>query len=83
MTGEHLTEIPIVFFRTSGGVEPVRDWLRGLPGDERQKIGFDLTAVQVGWPVGIPVMPLAWRRVMGSAQQLTEPSYRPNSVLCA
>ena len=30
MTGEHLTEISIVFYRTSGGVEPVRDWLRGL-----------------------------------------------------
>ena len=55
MTGEHLTEIPMVFYRTSGGVEPVRDWLRGLPGDDRQKIGFDLTVVQVGWPVGMPL----------------------------
>ena len=55
MTGEHLTEIPIVFYRTSGGVEPVRDWLRGLPGDDRQKIGFDLAIVQVGWPVGMPL----------------------------
>ena len=55
MTGERLTEIPMVFFRTSGGVEPVRDWLRGLPGDDRRKIGFDLAAVQVGWPVGMPL----------------------------
>jgi phage-related protein len=55
MTGGHLTEIPIVFYRTSGGVEPVRDWLRGLPGDDRQKIGFDLAAMQVGWPVGMPL----------------------------
>ena len=55
MTGGHLTEIPMVFYRTSGGVEPVRDWLRGLPGDDRQKIGFDLAAVQVGWPVGMPL----------------------------
>jgi len=55
MTGEHLSEIPVVFYRTSGGVEPVRDWLRGLPSDERQKIGFDLAAVQVGWPVGMPL----------------------------
>ncbi len=55
MIGEHLTEIPIVFYRTSVGVEPVRDWLRGLPGDDRQKIGFDLAAVQVGWPVGMPL----------------------------
>jgi len=55
MTGEHLTEIPIVFYRTSGGVEPVRDWLRVLPGDDKQKIGFDLAALQVGWPVGMPL----------------------------
>ena len=55
MTGERLTEIPMVFYRTSGGVEPVRDWLRGLPGDDRRKIGFDLAAVQVGWPVGMPL----------------------------
>ena len=55
MTGERLTEIPMVFYRTSGGVEPVRDWLRGLPVDDRRKIGFDLAAVQVGWPVGMPL----------------------------
>jgi phage-related protein len=55
MTGEYLTEIPVVFYRTSGGVEPVRDWLRGLPGDDRQRIGFDLATVQVGWPVGMPL----------------------------
>ena len=55
MTGGHLTEIPMVFYRTSGGVEPVRDWLRDLPGDDRRKIGFDLAAVQVGWPVGMPL----------------------------
>lgn len=55
MTGEHLTKISVVFYRTSGGVEPVRDWLRGLPADDRQKIGFDLAVVQVGWPVGMPL----------------------------
>jgi len=55
MTGERLAEIPMVFFRTSGGVEPVRDWLRGLPSDDRRKIGFDLAAVQVGWPAGMPL----------------------------
>jgi len=55
MTSEHLSEIPIVFYRTSVGVEPVRDWLRGLSGEDRHKIGFDLAAVQVGWPVGMPL----------------------------
>jgi len=55
MTGERLTEIPIVFYRTAGSVEPVREWLRSLPVSDRQRIGFDLAAVQVGWPVGMPL----------------------------
>lgn len=55
MTGTRLTEIPVVFYRTASGVEPVRDWLRSLPEDDRRKIGIDLATVQVGWPVGMPL----------------------------
>lgn len=55
MTGKELKEIPVIFYRTSLGAEPVRDWLRGLPSDDRQTIGFDLATVQVGWPVGMPL----------------------------
>lgn len=55
MPGKQLNEIPIIFYRTSVGVEPVRDWLQGLPDDDRRKIGFDLATVQVGWPVGMPL----------------------------
>jgi phage-related protein len=55
MAGQHLKEIPVVFYRTPTGVEPVRDWLRGLPDDDRQTIGIDLATVQVGWPVGMPL----------------------------
>jgi phage-related protein len=55
MTGTRLTEIPVVFYRTMSGVEPVRDWLRSLPDDDRRKIGIDLATVQVGWPVGMPM----------------------------
>ncbi len=50
-----LSEIPVVFYRTSLGAEPVRDWLRGLPVDDRRAIGVDLATVQVGWPVGMPL----------------------------
>ena len=48
-------EIPVLFYRTAGGSEPVRDWLRGLPPDDRREIGLDLSTVQLGWPVGMPV----------------------------
>lgn len=55
MSGQYMREIPVVFYRTSTGIEPVRDWLRGLPEDDRRKIGIDLATVQVGWPVGMPL----------------------------
>lgn len=47
--------IPVVFYRTRGGVEAVRDWLRGLDELERNVIGQDLMRVQYRWPVGMPL----------------------------
>jgi phage-related protein len=55
MTVERLTEIPVVFYRTSGGAEPVLEWLRGLPPEDRRAIGTDLATVQFGWPIGMPL----------------------------
>ena len=31
------------------------DWLRSLPPEDRRAIGADLTTVQVGWPIGMPL----------------------------
>ena len=55
MNAARLTEIPVVFYRTSGGAEPVLDWLRGLPPEDRRAIGTDLATVQFGWPIGMPL----------------------------
>jgi phage-related protein len=55
MNPPRLTEIPVVFYRTSGGAEPVLEWLRSLPAEDRQAIGTDLAAVQFGWPFGMPL----------------------------
>jgi phage-related protein len=55
MTGDRLTEIPVVFYRTAAGVEPVREWLRNLSAEDRGTIGTDLATVQVGWPIGMPL----------------------------
>lgn len=49
------TEMPVVFYRASGGAEPVLDWLRGLPSEDRRAIGTDLATVQFGWPIGMPL----------------------------
>jgi len=55
MAGSQMKEIPVVFYRTLSGVEPVREWLRNLPAEDRRSIGVDLATVQVGWPVGMPL----------------------------
>ncbi|WP_036263148.1 type II toxin-antitoxin system RelE/ParE family toxin [Methylocapsa aurea] len=48
-------KVPVVFYRTSAGVEVVRDWLRGLSDADRAIIGQDLMRVQFRWPVGMPL----------------------------
>jgi phage-related protein len=48
-------KIPLIFFRTLTGSEPVREWLKGLPEEERQAIGKDLLRAQWRWPVGMPL----------------------------
>jgi phage-related protein len=48
-------KIPLIFFRTAAGSEPVRDWLKALPTSERQAIGKDLLRAQWRWPVGMPL----------------------------
>jgi phage-related protein len=50
-----LKEIPVVFYRTAGGNEPVLDWLRDLQPEDRRVIGTDLATVQFGWPLGMPL----------------------------
>ena len=55
MSRPRLTELPVVFYRTSGGAEPVIEWLRSLPAADRRVIGTDLATVQLGWPIGMPL----------------------------
>jgi phage-related protein len=49
-------KIELVFYRTSVGNEPVRDWLMGLETVYRHAIGLDLQRVQYRWPVGMPLV---------------------------
>lgn len=50
-----LREIPLVFYRTAMGTEPVREWLKSLDADDRHAIGLDLMRVQWRWLVGMPL----------------------------
>jgi phage-related protein len=51
-----MAEMRVHFFRTQAGNEPARDWLRGLPADQRHAIGEDLMVVQYRWPLGMPLV---------------------------
>ena len=49
-----LPKLRAVFFATSAGREPVREWLKALTADERKIIGTDIAYVQFKWPLGKP-----------------------------
>jgi phage-related protein len=51
-----LRPIPLSFWRTASGREPVRDWLRELDKADRAVIGEDLRTLQYGWPIGMPLV---------------------------
>ena len=53
---DDIPEIPVRFYRTVAGKEPVLDWLRSLGKEDRHKIGTDLMRVQFGWPIGMPLV---------------------------
>lgn len=48
-------KIPLVFYATAAGKEPVRMWLQGLERADRLAIGADLQRVQYRWPIGMPL----------------------------
>ena len=47
-------QVRAAFFRTREGAEPVREWLRSMPKEDRRRIGADIKTVEYGWPIGMP-----------------------------
>lgn len=48
-------KLAVAFYRSKAGSEPVREWLKELPAEDRQILGRDLRLVEMGWPVGMPL----------------------------
>jgi phage-related protein len=46
----------VIFFRTSSGREPVREWLQEMSKEDRKAIGEDIKLVQFRWPLGMPLV---------------------------
>jgi phage-related protein len=79
MASEAPRKLRVAFYRTPGGAELVRDWLRSLDVRERRAIGTDLLRIQFRWPVGMPLC-----RAMGDGlweARTTLPSNRIARVL--
>lgn len=50
-----LKRVPASFYQSPSGKEPVREWLKALPDDDRKVIGIDIATAEYGWPVGMPL----------------------------
>ena len=53
---EPVIKIKVNFFKTEAGTEPVRDFLMGLAPADRKAVGTDMKTVEVGWPLGMPLV---------------------------
>jgi phage-related protein len=56
LSGVTLPTLAVRFFRSSQGNEPVREWLRSLSATDRKLVGEEIRTVQLGWPIGMPVV---------------------------
>ena len=48
--------LKVFFYKSQSGNEPVRDWLKDLPLQDKKVIGEDIKTVQFGWPLGMPLV---------------------------
>jgi phage-related protein len=48
--------LDVVFYKSQSGNEPVREWLKSLPKEDRKAIGEDIKTAQYGWPLGMPLI---------------------------
>lgn len=48
--------LQVYFFKSANGKQPVREWLKALPVEDRKIIGNDLKTAQFGWPLGMPLI---------------------------
>jgi phage-related protein len=51
---ERSEPLDVIFYKTTAGNEPVREWLRSLPKADRAQIGIDIWKAQSEWPIGMP-----------------------------
>ncbi len=48
--------VSVVFWKKTNDKEPVRDWLKSLTKHQKKIIGEDIKTVEMGWPLGMPLV---------------------------
>lgn len=48
--------LEVVFYRSENNQEPVREWLKSLPQEDKKTIGEAIKTVQFGYPIGMPLV---------------------------
>lgn len=67
-----LKRIPARFYRTASGREPVREWLKDLPAEDRRILGEDIKDVEFAWPLGLPLVRPLGRELFEVRSSLTQ-----------
>ena len=49
-------KLDVVFFSTTNGREPVKEWLKKMSTFDRVTMSEDIKTVQFGWPLGMPLV---------------------------
>jgi hypothetical protein len=50
-----MKQLPTFFYALPSGREPVREWLKSLPAEDRKIVGEDIKDVEFAWPIGMPL----------------------------
>lgn len=58
MRKERFKPLEVNFYATVSGNEPVREWLKDLPKEDKRIIGQDIKTVQFGYPIRMPLTKL-------------------------
>jgi len=48
--------IDVQFYMTDQRTVPVKEWLKKLTPADRKTIGDDMRTVELGWPIGMPLV---------------------------
>lgn len=70
-------KLKVRFYKTSAGNEPVREWIVTLGRPYKTVIGFDIKTVQLGWPLGMPLV----RKIQGQTKLWEVRSDLPNKQI--